>query len=139
MSSGFSTALRTARAQAIVNAIDAGAGAEGTIEIYGGGSGRPTTGAAITDQTLIGTHLLTKPCATVLNGVLTFDVIFDVAAITSDETIAWARFKDTDGVFVTDMGCGITGSGEEIIYNIVETQFGATIKITSGSITEGNL
>lgn len=139
MGVGFSVALRTARSQAIVDALDGGVGANATIKLYGAGSGRPATGAAVTDQTLIGTLTLSNPSGTVSNGVLTFDVITDDSSGDADENIEWARFLDTDGTFVTDMGCGIAASGEAIIFNTLTARVGGVIQILSGSLTEGNL
>ncbi len=138
MGIGFSIALRTARSQAIIDALDGGVGANATVQLYGAGAGRPATGVAVTDQTLIGTLTLSNPSGTATAGVLTFDVIADDSSGDADEDIEWARFFDTDGVFVTDMGCGIAASGEAIIFNTLTARIGGVIQILSGSLTEGN-
>ena len=130
--------MRTSRIQVILDALDAGVGSFATMALYGEGVGRPATGAAITDQTLFGTITLSNPSATILNGVLTFDTFTDDSSADADGDIEWARFFDTDGNFVTDMGCGIAASGEEIIFNTLTVRLGGIIQVLSGSLTEGN-
>jgi hypothetical protein len=136
MTIGFSTALRNARLQQIINHLDAGSGVAGAIEFYG--AARPATGVAIAAQVLVGTVTLSKPSGTIANGVLTFDTISDDLAADASETISWCRFYDTDGNFVADMSCGTSGSGAEVIFNTVNAIAGGTISITSGALTEGN-
>ena len=137
MTIGFSTALRTARADAVIAAIDNGSGDNGIIEVYD--DPRPATGAAVTSQAKAATLNLSKPCATNTDGVLTFNNIEADPVLLVSTTISWARFYDADSSFVCDMSCGLAGSGAEIIYNIVETTTGGKLEITSGSMTEGNL
>lgn len=141
MTIGFSTALRTARLQQVVALLDAGSGANATVLFYGGGSGRPATGAAITDQTLVATVGLSKPSGTVSGGVLTFDTFSDDISADADEDIEWARFLNTDDEFVIDMGCGSTAvpAGNEIIFNTLTARIGGVVQVVSGSLTEGNL
>ena len=138
MTIGLDTVVRNSGLQVIIDALDAGAGANATIELYGAGLGRPATGAAITDQTLIGTLTLSNPSGTIATGVLTFDTITDDTSADADENIGWARFLDTDGNFVCDMGCGIAASGEELIFNTLTARIGGIIQILSGSLTAGN-
>jgi hypothetical protein len=139
MGIGLATALRTARAQAIIDFIDAGVGTNGTLDLYSEGSEQPATGGAISDQTYIGTLTLANPCGTVSNGVITFDTIAEESSADADEDIFFARAKDTDGNFVADITCGITGSGQVIIFNTLTARVGGVIQILSGSLTEGNL
>ena len=139
MSLGFSTALRNARLQTIIDYLDAGTvNPNGSVNFYGAGVGRPATGAAITDQTLVGTVGLSIPSATIAAGVLTFDTFADDTSADADADIGWARFFDRDGNFVFDAGCGIAASGEDIIFNTLTARIGGIIQILSGSITEGN-
>ena len=138
MTIGLTTAMRTSRIQVILDALDAGVGTFATMALYGGGAGRPATGAAVTTQTLLGTITLSNPSATVLNGVLTFNAFTDDSSADANGTIEWARFFDTDGGFVADMGCGIAASGEEIIFNTLTVSLGGIIQVLSGSLTEGN-
>lgn len=138
MGAGFSIALRNARAQAIIDALDGGVGANATINVYGGGVGRPATGVAITDQTLAGTLTLANPSGTVAAGTFTLDSVADDVSADADIDIGWARFFNTDGVFVMDMDCGISASGAQIIFNTVTARIGGVIQLLSGSMTEGN-
>lgn len=134
MAIGMATTLRDARLQAVIDTIDAGAGA-GEIRLYDGI--RPATGGTVTN--LIGTCVLSDPCATISSGVLTFNPISDDVSADATGTITWARIVDSNGVFVMDLGCGIAASGEEIIFNTVSAQLGGVITILSGTLTEGNL
>ena len=133
MTVGFSTDLRNARLQAIIDKLDAGSGA-GYLEFYS--AVRPATGAAITDQTLLATCVLSDPCGTISDGVLTFDTIADDVAADADGDIAWARAFDSDANFVADFSCGT--SGADINFNTVTAKVGGVVQILSGSMTEGN-
>jgi|GEM_PF-823248 len=133
----FSTNLRNDRAQQVVDDLDAAA-TPGYIEFYGGGSGRPAAGAAVTDQTLIAICELSDPSGTVSNGVTTFNPVSDELSALADEDIEWARAYDGDDVFVMDLGCGLNGSGKSIIFNTLTARIGGVVQILSGSLTEGN-
>lgn len=137
MSLNFSTALRNARAEMIISALDAGV-TPATIELYSG-TKPAMTGAAITTQVLLGTCTLSKPCAITLEGVVTFQPIVDAPIADNTGVISWARFLNGDGGFVADMNCGITGSTAMLIFNTLSVQAGGIISVTSGSLTEGNL
>jgi hypothetical protein len=130
----FATTLRTARAQAIITALDAGSEG-GKILIYTGT--QPSAGASITTQTLLATCTLSKPSATLANGVLTFSPITEDSLADATGTIAWARVTDSSGTFVLDMAAGLTGS--ELIFNTLAVQEGGAMQILNGSITEGNM
>lgn len=137
MSANFSTALRNARANAVISTIDAGT-PPATISFYSG-TKPATTGGAITTQTLLGTVTLSKPCATVSNGVLTFATIADDSVADNTGTIAWARMLSGAGDFVMDTNCGVSGSGAVFIFNSLSVIAGGVIGVVSGSCTEGNL
>ena len=137
MSLNFSTALRNARASAIISALDAGA-TPATIKLYSG-TKPAITGAAITTQVLIGTCALSKPCAIAIEGVVMFAPIADDPIADNTGIISWARLLNGDGAFVADMNCGVTGSSAILIFNNLSVQAGGLISITSGSLTEGNL
>lgn len=137
MTIGLSTNIRNARLQTIVDAFDAGTGA-GKILLYTAGSGRPATGTAITDQVLLGTITCSDPCGTVDAGVLTFAAFTEDSLADATGTIAFARGVDSDDNFVMDMGCGVSGSGEELIFNTLSVQAGGVIQILSGTLSEGN-
>jgi len=135
MATGFATTLRTARAQAIVDAIDAGA-AGGTIKIYDGT--QPATGAAITTQTLGATLTFSGTCGTVTDGVLTFSAITEDSSADASITATWARIADSNGTFVLDTNVTATAGGGGIELNPVALTAGGAVAISGGTITEGN-
>jgi len=137
MTIGIATTIRNNILEQIIDAFDA-AVSPGAILLYTEGSGRPATGGAITDQVLLGTIGLSDPCATIDAGVLTFDAFTEDPIADDTGQIAFARGVDGDGNFVMDLGCGISGSGEELIFNTLNVQAGGVIQILSGSLTEGN-
>lgn len=132
---GYAVALRTARMTAVRDALDAGPAA-GTLKFYGGT--RPSTGSAISTQTLLATLAFSDPCGTVSNGVLTFSAISPDTSADATGTATWARGADSTGAFVVDMDVGPTGSGAAIQLNNVNLVAGGEVSITSASLTEGN-
>jgi hypothetical protein len=135
MAISFTTALRDARAQKIIDAMDAGASA-GKLQFYDGV--QPAAGAAITTEILIGTNLLSDPSATITGGVLTLDPVSDDVAADADGIITWARITDSNDLFVMDLDCGVAGSGAAIIFNTTVARLGGVIQVLSGTLTEGN-
>lgn len=139
MGLNFSEALRNARLQVVLDNMDGGAGGvlpTAYMELYD--NPRPAAGAAITTETLIGTVAFSDPSGTITAGVLTFDTIADDLLADADADIGWARIYDSDGLWQMDLGCGLSGSGQEIIFNTLTARIGGVIKILSGSFTEGN-
>jgi hypothetical protein len=120
----YSTAAKTARMQAVIDQIDAGAGA-GTLEIG-------TTGMA----SVLATITLADPCGTASGGVLTFDFDPDVSDTSADATgtAAEARIKDSNGtVIVSGLTVG-AGSGD-ISLDSTSITAGQTVTLTTGTIT----
>lgn len=130
----FSTTLRTARLQAIINALDTGTN-NATLKFYS--AAKPATGAAITDQVLLGTLTFSKPCGTVANGVLTFEPIASDPVADATGVINWGRAFDGNGAFVMDLNCGVD-SNAVVAFNNVSVEAGGIIMINSGALTEGN-
>ena len=134
MALGMDVTLRDARLQVIADAIDAGATDPGYMEIYAGT--QPATGAAVTDQTLLGTVTFSDPCAASLTGgVLTFAGVTGANAV-ADGTATWARVYDGDGAFVLDMDVGASGAAVTLNTTFVVT--GGPISVVSAVINEGN-
>jgi len=135
----MTTALRNARAQAIIDTVDAGGDTittEAVLLIYGGT--RPSTGGSAAGNTLLGTLVMSQPCGTISSGVLTLQPVTSDTSADADGTITWARIADSDGVAVMDFSCGLTGSSADITFNAVDVLTGGTISLVSGTITEGN-
>lgn len=120
----YSTACKTARMEAVVAQIDAGAGTS-TIEIG-------TAGMA----SVLAVFDLPDPCGTVTNGVLTFDMDPDLvdASANASGTAAEARIKDGDGTVVIS-GLTVGTSGADVILDSVSITSGQTVTLTTGSIT----
>ena len=131
MTIGLSTALRSARAQLLIDELNNGA-----IRFYD--SPRPVTGAAIATQVLLATCDLFSPAGTVSDGVITLNVVDQSAQTTVAADVHWVRLVDSSGAFVADMSCGILGSGAEIVYDDVSIAIGSNLRILSGTILEGN-
>lgn len=125
MSVIYGSALRTARMNAVKDAIDAGGGANGTIEIG-------TTAMALT----LATIALAKPCGSVSGDILTFtmpksDTSADAGA---PDTAAAARIKDCDGnVVVSGLTVGTVGTN--IVLDAATITAGQTITLTAATIT----
>lgn len=120
----YSTAAKTARMNAVVAQIDAGASTS-TIEIGVSGFG-----------TVLAVFDLPDPCGTVTNGVLTFDMDPDLTDASANDsgTAAEARIKDGDGTVVIS-GLTVGTSGTDIVLDNNVINAGQTVTLTTGSIT----
>lgn len=135
MTMRFNETLRTARAQQIIDAIDANS-APGEIKIYSGT--QPATGEALSGNTLLGTLTFSETSGTATAGVLTFNGITEDSEADANGTATWARITDGAGAFVMDVSIGTIGSGEVIEMNTTSIVEGGPIRINSFVITEGN-
>ena len=133
MALGLATALRTSRATAIRDAIDAGAGA-GKLRIYSGS--RPATGG--TETTVLAELTLSDPSGTISNGVLTFSSITEDTAANATGTASWFRIMTSADAFVLDGSVTATGGGGDLQFATTSFVANAAIQITSFTITEGN-
>jgi hypothetical protein len=127
--------IRTARATAILTAMDAGSG-PAIMQFYT--ATQPAKGAAITNQTLLGTCTCSDPAGTVTNGVYTLSAIADDSLADADGIVTWVRVLDSNGVFIMDVTVtNLAGSGP---IKMVSTQIyaGGIIRISSAVFTEGN-
>ncbi|MDD5277201.1 MAG: hypothetical protein PHR16_14100 [Methylovulum sp.] len=131
----FSTALRNARAQTVIDSINAGVGA-GALLFYD--APRPSVGAAITTQTLLGTLGFAEPAGAVADGLLTFDPLTDDSSADATGDAAWCRVLDGDGIFVMDMDVTDNAGAGPVKMPSITVYAGGVIHITSASIAEGN-
>lgn len=129
----LSNAAASAAADAVVDLIDAGAGA-GTIKIYDGTI--PTNAnTAIGSQVLLATLTFSDPAfGAASNGVATASAITSDSSADATGTASWARIADSNGNTVMDVTVGT--SGEDINFNTVSFVAGATIAITSLTYTQ---
>jgi hypothetical protein len=119
----YSTATKTARMNAVVTQIDAGAGA-GVLQIG-------TTGMA----TVLAEFTLNDPCGTVSGAVLTFSGFpkSDTSA-NATGTAAAARIRDSNA---TDVVTGLTVglSGSDINLDSLSITTGQTVTLNSATLT----
>lgn len=129
----LSQAATQAAMDAVVDLIDAGSGA-GTIKIYTG-TQPATANTAITSQTLLGTLTFSDPAfgATNSSGVATASAITSDSSADNSGTAAWARWADSNGNVILD--CDVGTSGATINLNTTSVVAGATISITSLTLT----
>ena len=123
--------LRNPLADAVIAAIDAGAG-PGTLKFYDG-SQPANADTAITTQNLLGTLTFSDPCGTKSNGVITFDVITEDASADASGTATWARIQDSAGNIIFDCDVGLAAAS--IIMNDVDIVAGGPIQLASFAIT----
>ena len=128
----LSTTVRNARATAIVNALSGG-----TLKAYSGTM--PTTGGdAITTQTLLGTLTFANPAGTVSAGVLTFTILTDDASVDADGTWTWARCLDSSNAWVMDVDVSNNAGTGVIRLPNITVYAGGVLRVSGGTITEGN-
>ncbi|CAJ4815035.1 Uncharacterised protein [Burkholderia pseudomallei] len=130
MTMGFSTAVRNA----MLDAITTQAGASALLNIYSGT--RPATGGALSGNTLLAQLTCNATFAPASSGgVLTLNSIANATAAATG-TAVWARLTTSGGTFIADFGVGT--SGTEIIIGTTSITSGATVSVSSATITAGN-
>ncbi len=123
---------RNAACNAIVDAIDVGAGSNGTIEIRTGS--QPATPQTAASGTLLGTlNFAATAFGNAAAGVAVANAIASDTDADASGTAGWARVYDADGNAVCDMDIG-QGSGT-LNFDNTTIVAGGTIAITSFSIT----
>lgn len=129
----LTNAAASAAADAVVDLIDAGAGA-GTIKIYT--ATIPTNAnTALGAQTLLATLTFSDPAfGAAANGVATASAITSDSSADATGTAAWARIADSNGNTVMDVTVGT--SGDDINFNTVSFVAGAVISISSLTYTQ---
>lgn len=136
MAIGLALTIRNNRLNIIRDAIDAG-GAAGLLHFYT--ATRPATGAAITDQVLLGTVTFSYPSAPdAANAALTFSAFTEDTSADNGGIAAWARAADSAGNFAADLSVGGQGSGADIELNTTSISAGGPIQVTSGVLNEPN-
>ncbi len=131
----LNTGPRNAIVDALVDLIDAGAGA-GTIKIYTTGSGRPAGPAtAITDQVLLATLTFSDPAfGSAAAGSASASAITSDSSADATGTATWARIADSNGLAIVDVEVGTAGA--DINFNSVAFTAGSTVAITSMTVSK---
>jgi hypothetical protein len=130
MALGYATGLRNAQ----VDAITTFAGNSGKLRIYSGS--RPATGGTAT--TLLAELTCNATFApSASGGVLTLNSIAQDASADATGTATWFRLVKSDGTtHVMDGDVGTSGS--DLNLNSTSITSGATVSVTSFTITCGN-
>ena len=129
----FSASLSNARLDAITTAI----GGSGLLNIYDG-SQPAGPGTAVSTQTLLAQLTLNATfAASASAGVLTANAITSDSSANATGTAAWFRIFKSDGT--TAVVDGTVGtSGCDLNLNTVSIVSGASVAVTSLTITDGN-
>lgn len=134
MAWAFVVGLRNAIVNAITAQLDAGAGAA-KIRLYDGV--RPASGGAAT--VLLAEMIMTDPSFPAgVGGVITASPVSGDVSADSDGTATWARFVDSNNVFVQDGDVGVNGSGADVELNSVSIVAGTQVDVTSVVFTAPN-
>jgi hypothetical protein len=132
MTIALNATLRSARADLIDDAINAGSGA-GLFRIYDGS--RPATGGTAT--TLLAELTFSDPAfGAASSGVLTASSITGDASANATGTATWFRCVDSDATFVLDGNVGTSGS--DLNLNTTSIVSGVPVNVTSMVLTEAN-
>lgn len=134
----LATATVNAMADAAVDLVDVGAGANGVIVIYDG-TQPATADTALSGQVALATFQLANPAfAAAANGVATLDTT-PTLTTTGDATgtATWFRLYDADGVAGADaiLDGAVATSGAQLNLNTTSISTGVNVEITSGTFT----
>lgn len=122
MSVTYSTAVKTARMQAVIDQIDAGA-SPGKLKIRDG------------SNNILATLTLADPCGAAAAGVLTFDFDPYISDTSADASGTAANAIITDSADTTVIsGLTVGTSGTDIVLDSVAITAGQTVTITAGTI-----
>lgn len=126
-------ALRNARANTAVDALDAGSG-PGTVKVYSGA--QPATADTAASGTLLATIVLPDPAfPNASGGVATGNDPAPVAAIAAG-VAAWFRAADSAGVTVHDGTVTATGGGGQFELSTTTLVVGQLVDVTAYTWTE---
>ncbi len=129
MALAYSSAIRNA----MLDEITAAVGASGLLRIYDGT--RPASGGAAT--TLLAELTLNATFApSASGGVLTLNSITADASANATGTATWFRIVTSGGTFCIDGNVGTSGS--DLNLNTTSIVAGASVSVTSFTVTEGN-
>lgn len=136
----LSTAARNAAVSAIATLIDGGSG-PGVLRIYTGS--QPAGPGTSPSGTLLAEFTLNDPAfGSPSSGVVTLDITPAVEDTSADATgtAGWFRLLDSTeaastGLGVVDGTVTATGGGGDLTVNTVSIVSGATVTVTSGTLT----
>lgn len=128
------TATRNAACDAVVDLVDGGSGG-GLVRIYTGS--QPASANDAATGTLLVTITLNDPAfGAASTGVATLDVDPALSATAVDTgTAGWFRMLDSSAATVLDGSVTATGGGGDLTLASTSVASGATVSITSGTVT----
>ena len=133
MATRLATSARNAACDAIVDLLDAGAGAA-TIQVRTGA--QPANPNAAATGTLLVTFTLADPAfGAAAAGVATLQGTPRAAVGVAAGTAGWFRALDSNGNAVFDGSVGATGSGEQLELNTTTVSVDLDMEITGGTFT----
>jgi hypothetical protein len=125
------TSVRNAACDAIVDLLDAGAGAA-TIEVRSGS--QPATANDAATGTLLATFTLADPAfGAASSGVANLASTPRTTTGAAAGTAGWFRAKDSSGNTVFDGSVGT--SGADMNLNTLTISVGVSVELTSGTVT----
>lgn len=124
---------------AVVDRLDAGAGA-GLLRIYDGTQPAGGPDEAVGTQTLLAELTLSDPAFGAAadaapGGQATANAISDDPSANATGTASWFRAVDSVGVAVIDGDVSATGGGGDLELNSTSISAGATVSVTSWTVT----
>lgn len=129
----LATSARNAAADAIVDLLDAGAGA-GKIEIRTGS--QPATPNTAATGTVLSTVTLADPAfGAAASGTVTLAGTPLTDTGDADGTAGWFRAYDSNNNAVLDGSCTVTGGGGDLELATLTISTGVTFQITGGTLT----
>lgn len=133
MTTRVATSGRNAAVDAIVDLLDAGAGAA-YIEIRTGS--QPATANTAATGTLLGTLTCSDPAfGAAASGTATASTITGDSSADATGTAGWFRAYDSTGAAVIDGSITATGGGGDLQLSSVSIVAGGTINITSWTVS----
>jgi hypothetical protein len=133
MATRIATATRNAAGDAVVDLLDGGSGA-GTLKLYTGT--QPASAEDAASGTLLATVTLNDPAFGAFSsgaGSLAGTPLSGTAVAAG--TAGWARLADSAGATVMDGSVTATGGGGQVELATTTISVGATVQITSGTVT----
>jgi hypothetical protein len=132
MATRIPTAVRNAACNAVVDLLDAGAGAA-TIEIRVGS--QPASANDVATGTLLATLTCSDPAfGNAATGVATASAIAAVTGAAAGDA-GWFRAKDSTGATVIDGSVTATGGGGQLELNTVTISVGVNVEVTAWTVT----
>lgn len=132
MATRIATSARNAAADAVVDLLDAGAGAA-TVKIYTGS--QPATPNTAVSGTLLATFTTADPAfGNAATGVATASAIASTTGVAAGDA-GWFRAADSTGAAVLDGSVTATGGGGDMTMNTITVSVGLTMNITAWTFT----